>query len=178
SCAARAQVTGPGDGIRLSNASSVSQEFDLDRLEAIGKLEAENLRVERQLSLEGARDVGRVPKAVSFAGKWQVGVRTVSLAQRADHLLRLRPGHDHVVEALQDEQGTIYAFGEVNGRARPVTVEPLRIRRNEAVRVARLEFVRVTRQCLHVADAVVARTGGADVGERGRTPRRVTARAV
>src|SRR4029079_17677051 len=94
------------------------------------------------------------------------------------HLLRLRPGHDHVVEALQDEQGTIYAFGEVNGRARPVNVEPLRIRRNEAVRVARLEFVRVTRQCLHVADAVVARTGGEDVVERDRTQRRVPAGAA
>ena len=64
----------PRAAFDLSNFSSVSQELDLDRLEAVGELEAEDLRVERELSLEGASDVGCVAEAVAFAGKWQVGV--------------------------------------------------------------------------------------------------------
>ena len=38
--------------------------------------------------------------------------------------------------------------------------------------------MRIARQCLHVADAVVARAGGEDVVKRHRTQRRVAARAA
>ena len=65
----------------------------------------------------------------------------------------------------------------VDRRALAVALGRLRIRADEAVEVARLELVRVARERLEVADAVVARAGGERVGRGQRAQRRVAAGA-
>ena len=66
----------------------------------------------------------------------------------------------------------------VDRRALAVQVAPLGIGPDQAVEVARLELVRVARQRLEVADAVVARAGREDVAEGQRAQRRVAAGAA
>ena len=69
-------------------------------------------------------------------------------------------------------------IGEVDRRARAIERLRLGIRADQRVEVARLELVRVLRQHLEVADAVVAGAGAEDVVEGQRRQRRVAAGAA
>src|SRR5688500_3958907 len=80
------------------------KELNLQRREVVGQGEAEDLRIERRLRLEGAANVGRLAEAVALALERQVGVRDAPLPQGSDDLFRLRLWHDLVVAALEDEQ--------------------------------------------------------------------------
>ena len=70
--------------------------------------------------------------------------------------------HLDVVEDHRDRQ----LLGEVDRGALPVQLAGLGIRADEAVQVARFEFVGVARQGFEVTDAVVACTRIEDAAER------------
>ena len=74
--------------------------------------------------------------------------------------------------------GQLKPVDVVNRRARDVEVARLWVRADQSVEVARLEFVRVARERLEIADAVVAGAGAERVAERQGRQRRVAAGAA
>src|SRR5688572_18981406 len=161
-----------------SRGGNSVKELNLERLEVVGQGEAEDLGIERRLRLERAADVGRLAEAVAFALERQVGVRNAPLPQGSDDLFGLRLWHDMVVAALEDEQRFAETVDVVDRRALVVQREGLRIRPDQLVHVARLEFVRLARERLDVAHAEVGSAGGEDVVERQRAQGGVAAGAA
>src|SRR5690348_11470837 len=90
---------------------------NLDRLDRAGQREAEDARVEVQLTIERAFDVLGLAEAVALTREFEVSDGDAALAQDGDHLLRLAGQHDLVVEALREIDGTRHLIGEVDGRA-------------------------------------------------------------
>src|SRR5262249_51712792 len=88
---------------RARSAGNVLEVLDRDRLEVVRRLEAEDLREEREVRLERALRVLRLAKAVALPRERDVGVRHAALLERLDDHLRLRRWHDLVVEPLQQE---------------------------------------------------------------------------
>src|SRR5918994_2173010 len=162
-----ASVAGPGEqppdrcrGLVCGLSARYRLEvLDGDRVDALcgRQVEAEDLGVERQLTVERPADVGRLPEAVLLALERDVGDGHPLGPQGVDDHLGLVGWHDLVLQALQHDQ-------------RPLDVEVAagRIGADEPVEVAALELERLGGQRLEVGDAEVARTGGERVAERQR----------
>src|SRR5262245_1464338 len=172
-CMARAMLLAVCTGSRL-----LREVDDPELRDVAGGLEAEDLRVERELRLERAHDVLRLAEPVPFALVQQVRVWHAALAQRAHDQLRLARRHDAVVRPLEHEHRRRDPVGEVDRAALLVEGGLLRIRADERVLVLELELVRLAAaELLEVGDAEVRRAGGEGVGERERADRRVPTRA-
>src|SRR5205085_3341744 len=115
-----------------------SQVLDLDRLDLVCEREAEDARVEVQLSVEGALDVLGLAEAVLLALECDVGDGQTLPAERLDHQLGLVRRDAFVFEALKEDDGAREAFGEVDRGALEIQIRPFGIRADEAVEVARL----------------------------------------
>ena len=146
----RPRVT-PGRALALGQRVGVVEELDLDRLDRVGRLEAEDLAVERQLGLERADDVvGRARKPWSSPGEEQVRVRQAPLPERVDDLLGLGRRHDPVLGALQDQHGARDPLGEVErasgrGRAPSAPGTARSAARGSATRTCGSSFTNVSR---------------------------------
>ena len=77
----------------------------MDRLKVVGQLEAEDLRVERELRLQRPSLVLGLAEAMALALEEQVGMRQTLALQRCHDGVRLRLGHDKVISALQTRTG-------------------------------------------------------------------------
>ena len=150
---------------------------DLERLELVGRLEAEDLAEERQARLERTALGDRAAEAVALALEREVGIRDAVGGQRRHHRLGLRRRDDAVVEPLEQEDRARDVAGGVDRRTLPVEGRGLRVRGEQAVVVARLELVGLDLEELQVADPVVADARGEDVPERERREGRVAAGA-
>src|SRR5207244_10870641 len=94
-----------GGGSAATSIAEFNEELDLELLDVVGGLEAEDLGVERQLRAERADDRVVAAEAVVLARVEQVRVRDSPLEQRVDDPLRLRRRHDSVFGPLLDEHG-------------------------------------------------------------------------
>jgi hypothetical protein len=63
------------------------EEADLDRLDRVGRFEAEDLAIERQLRLERSDDVRRRAEAMVLAREEEIRVREAFLPERIDDLI-------------------------------------------------------------------------------------------
>src|ERR1700749_4969813 len=149
--------------LRVSSAIPTAPSLevgDLEGLELVGRLEAEDLPDEGELGLESTPDVLALAEAVALALEREVRVRDALLVERGDHHLRLARRHDLVVEPLQQQHRTLEAFGEGDRRTGPVEIRVLRVPTDERGVVARLELVRLGGERLHVGDAEVTDARG------------------
>ena len=121
------------------------------------QLEAEHLRVERQLGVQRSADVRRLPEPVLLPLEGHVGHRHTLVAQRGDDHLRLVGRHHLVLEPLQDDQRPVEAVEVVDRRPLDVDVAPLGVRADQPVEVAALELVGLSGQRLEVGHPEVAR---------------------
>ena len=103
-------------GIRVSGR----EVLDLELRERVGRLEPENLGVERELGLERADDVLGLAESVALSFEEQVRVWDAALAKRPDDQFRLERRDDLVVGALEHEHRRRDPVGEVDRAARPV----------------------------------------------------------
>src|SRR4029077_2734790 len=144
----------------LSRRGTIHPGLDLDRLQLVGGVEAEDAAVEVELGFEAA-DLGlRLAEAVLLALEGEVGVGDAVGGHRGDHRLRLVRRHNRILESLEEDHRGAQAPGEVDRRALAVEVGALRIRADQPVEVAGLELVRVAGEGLGVGDAVIAGPGG------------------
>src|SRR5215213_5430530 len=73
----------------VRSVSNLLQMLDLDRLDLVSRLEAEQLRQEREVSAERALHVLGLAKAVAFTCERDVRVWHLALLQRGEDHLRL-----------------------------------------------------------------------------------------
>src|SRR4029077_4486536 len=132
---------------------------DGPRLDRISEREAEDFRIEVELSLERALDVLRNPETVLLALKGNVGDRHTLLAQRGDNELSLVGRHDLVLQPLEEDHRRGDPLDRVDRRPLAIDVPILRPRAQQALVVHRLELVRVAVKDFQVADAEMARPG-------------------
>src|SRR6266508_5209458 len=163
---------------RVSSVSNVLEILDLDRLQLVRRLEAEDLREEGEVRLERPLHVRRLTEAVALSLEGDVRVRDTALSERLDDHLGLCRRHDLVVEPLQQQQGSGERVGLVDGRAFAIGGDRLGTRADEVVVVVRLELVRVLVEGDEISDAVVRRPSRELVADREREQRRVAARAA
>ena len=95
-------------------------------------------------------------KPVALAGEHDQRDRQPLGASRLRHLLGLVRRDDEVVSALQQQDRRGQRVDVVDGGAVDVDGAILRVGADEAVEVARLELVGVSREDLEVADAVTS----------------------
>ena len=100
-----------------------------------------------------------------------------ALLQRRDHEFRLVRGDDPILRSLEEDYRRREPIDMVNGGSFGINLSVLWIGTNQPVQVTGLEFVRVAREGLEVADAVIARARaehfvafGRERAERGVTP--------
>ena len=150
--------------------SHLFQVLDLDRLDLVRGLEAEDLREEREVRRERAPRVlapCRKPWPSPSNAMYAYGMPR--RCERVDDLLGLRRRHDLVVEPLQNSSGARDRVGMRDRRALAVEVDRLRPRTDEVLVVVGLELVRVLVERHQIGDAEVA--------TRRRRTRRRTASA-
>ena len=94
---------------------SLRQVEDFDRLDLVGRFEAEDSRVEIQLGFVGTDDVLCFAKPVLLTGERHVRHGHAALFERLQNQLRLIRRHDFVFEALQQDHGADEFF-EVEDR--------------------------------------------------------------
>src|ERR1700730_4828269 len=92
-------------GPSLRRSSGLLEILDRHRLHRIGEREAEDLRIEVELSLERALDVLRDPETVLLPLEGNVSDRQPLLSQRRDNELRLVGRHDLVLQPLEEDHG-------------------------------------------------------------------------
>src|SRR5699024_6987274 len=116
--------------------------------EWLGGGEAEDLAVEGQFGTEGLLGAGRTAEAVALIGE-HMHLRLVSgLSQGVGHGGGLLRGHHPVAFALEDDHRCAEPAQVVDGGAIPVALPLLRIRADELIEVAGLEFMCVSAQYL------------------------------
>src|SRR5437588_11811874 len=86
-----------------SLVSHLLRVLDPDRLEVVRRLEAEHLRQEREVRLQGPLDALGAAETVPFALEGDVGVRDTAPRERFDDDLRLRRRDDLVLESPQKQ---------------------------------------------------------------------------
>src|SRR5450759_5832574 len=118
-CTSTCTWRSPSDKKRFSFAS-LPQVLDLHRLDRLGQLVAEDLRIEVQFRLQGALDVLGFTEAVLLAGKGQVGHGDALGLEGGEHALSLGGRHDPVLQALQQDDRRGEPVDVVDGRARLV----------------------------------------------------------
>src|SRR5205807_2006271 len=129
---------------RVSSAMPTAETLevcDRERLEVICGLEAEHAADEIQRRLDRAADVLLLAEAVPLALERDICVRDALVIERLRQHLGLGREDDLVVEPLQEKQRPFEPVGEVHRRARPIKVDRLRVRPDQCVEIARLEFV-------------------------------------
>src|SRR4029453_16243569 len=137
-CIARAMLLAVFTGSRL-----LREVDDLELRNGSGRLEAENLGVERELRLERTDDVLGLAEPVTLSLVQEVRVRDAAFAQRAHDQLRLCGRDDTVVGSLEHEHRGRDPIGEVDRAPSLVQVGALRIWPDQRVLVLELELVRL-----------------------------------
>src|SRR6516165_9900227 len=110
-----------------------------------------------------------------LAVEQQVLERQAFSLQRLDHCLGLVGRDDRVLGPLEKSDRYRQAVCEVNRRPLYVEVAALGVRTNHTVKIPRFEFVRVLRQSLEIANAIITGTGLENIMERQRAQGRVAA---
>src|SRR5438477_79271 len=151
-----------------SNNTRASAVLDPHRLDVVRRLEAEDLGQEAQLSLERAADVLVLPEPMLLPLEKDVGVGQVVSPARLDEALRLVGRNDHVLVALEEDDGAPHLVREVDRGAFSIDIRALGIWTDQGLAGVRFELVRLLDDKLEVADPVVARAGVVEVapGER------------
>ena len=99
-------------------------------------------------------------------------------AERFNHNLGLIWRHNFVFKSLKENDWARQSIGEVNRRAFDVKIATLRVRTDQPQRVTRFKLVRVFREGLGIANAIVARACFEDIAERQRAKRGVATGAA
>src|SRR5580700_8732081 len=134
-------------------------------------------RVKIEFSVERPLDVVRAAEPVLLPVKPQIETRDPAPAKRIYHLLSLLRRDDPVLGALEKGDRRRDQPRAVDRGTGHIEVPALRIRPDQAIEIARLEFVGIFCQRLQIADAVVACSGLEFLAKRQRGKRRVAARA-
>src|ERR1700723_1502005 len=136
--------------------------------------------IEIELCVEGALYVLGLPETMLLAVEEKIADWNAALLQRRDHEFCLVRGDDAILCSLEEDYRRREPIDMVNGGALGIGGSVVGIGTNQPVQVARLEFVRVAREGLEVADAVITRTGAEHfvVFRRERAECRVTAGAA
>src|ERR1700694_2949644 len=143
----------------LRRSSGLLEILDRHRLDRISEREAEDFRIEVELSLERALDVLRDPETMLLALEGNVGDRQPLLAQRRDNELSLVGRHDLVLQPLEEDHGRGDPIDGVDRRPLWINLSILWPAAQQALVVHRLELVRVAVEVFQVADAEMARPG-------------------
>src|SRR5208282_5875400 len=106
---------------------------------------------------ESAPDVLGLPETVLLAVEQEVPDRNAALLQRRDHEFGLVRRDDPILRSLEEDHRRREPIDMVDGGALGIGLPVLRIGTNQPVQVTGLEFVRIARQRLEIADAVIAR---------------------
>src|SRR5437870_4158529 len=128
---------------RVSSVGNSFEVLDLNRLELVRGLEAEDLSEEREMRLQRAFDVLGLAEAVALSLEGDVRVRDAASGKRRHDHLGLGGQDDLVVEPLQEQQGMRDRVGVVDRRALAVQVGRLRPRGDQVFVVMRFELVRI-----------------------------------
>src|SRR5258708_7839951 len=105
-------------------------------------------------------------------GRYATGI---PLARSASTLVFSRFGGDYFIfETLKEDHRTSQLLGKVNRRPLNIDIALFGIRSHESIQIPRLKFVRLLRQGLRIADAVVTGAGAKCFAESKRTKRRIT----
>ena len=101
----------------VSFALLVGQKLHRDRLEIVGQVKSEHLRIKGKLSFQRALHIRQLTKSMSLALENEIGVRNSLPPQRVDHLLGLGDWDHHVVGALKHDQRPAQPVDVVDRRA-------------------------------------------------------------
>src|SRR5580700_6954854 len=123
-------------------------------------------RVKIEFSVERPLDVVGAAEPVLLTVKQQIEKRDPAPAKRIDHLLGLLRRHDPILGALEKGDRRREQPRAMDRGSGHIEVPALRVRPDQAVEIARLEFVRILCECLQIADAVIARAGLEFLAER------------
>src|SRR6266567_3813936 len=130
-------------------------------------------RIEGELGVEAALDVGGPAKAVLLAREQEIADRIAFAPKRLDHGFGLIRRHDRVFIALKEDHGFRQPIHVIKRRALTIALLLPRIRADQPVEIARLEFVSVAGKRGGVADPIVARAALKEVPENQRRQRGV-----
>src|SRR5271165_3646479 len=137
-------------------------------------------RVEIELRVEGAPNVLGLAETVLLAVEQKIADRNAAFLQRRDHEFGLVRRDDAILRSLEEDDRRREPIDMVDGGAFGVGLSGLWIGTNQPIQVTGLEFVRVAREGLEVADAIIARASAEHfvVFRRERAERRVAAGAA
>src|SRR5215831_2458758 len=113
-------------------------------------------RIEGDLRIEAALDVGGLAKAMLLAREQEIADGVSLTPQRLDHDLGLVRRHHGVLGTLKKDDRLRQPIGVINRRPFAIARLHFRKRPDEPVEISRFEFVGIARQCCGVADAVIA----------------------
>ena len=102
-----------------------------------------------------------------LAVKEKIADWNATVLQRRDHEFCLAWGDDAILGSLEEDYRRREPIDMVDGGAFGIGVSVVGIGTNQPVQVAGLEFVRVVREGLEVANAVIARTGAEHLSSLG-----------
>src|SRR5213595_142836 len=151
--------------------------LDLDRLDLVRRLEAEQLRREGERRLVRASDRVRTPETVAFALEADVRVGNTVPFERRGNRLCLRRRHNPVVEALEEQERLLDPVRVRHRRALAVELLLSRPRPDEVLVVSRLELVRVLVEGHEIRNAELGDSRREYVRDAHREQRRVATRA-
>ena len=123
--------------------------------------------IEIELRVEGALYVLGLPETMLLAVEEKIADWNAALLQRRDHEFCLVRGNDAILRSLEEDYRRREPIDMVDGGAFGIGVSVLWIGTNQPVQVTGLEFMRVARESLEVADAVIARTGAEHLSSLG-----------
>ena len=137
-------------------------------------------RAKIKLRVEDASYALGVPETVLLAVEQKIADRNTALLQCRDHEFCLVRRNDAILRSLEEDHWCREPLDMMDGGAFGVGLYVVWIQTNQPVEVTGLELVRVARESLKVADAVLARTRAKHfvVFRRERAERRVTASAA
>ena len=96
-------------------ASASIEVFDSYRVNGVSRVEAENLAIKVQFSVQRTLYVLSLAKAMLFTFKGDVGDRNSFLVERSNHCFGLVGWHDFVFQALQKYSGAFEAGDVMDG---------------------------------------------------------------
>mmetsp|Transcript_9379 Transcript_9379/g.23316 ORF Transcript_9379/g.23316 Transcript_9379/m.23316 type:complete len:213 (+) Transcript_9379:326-964(+) len=133
-------------------------------------LEAKDLRVEIQFSVQHAPDVLLLPESMLLPFEHLQRTGNLLLAADVEHHLSLVGRHNLVFQTLEEAQGNRQLIQILDRRTLLVDGLHCWIRSHQIVQISRLELVGVTGERFKRCDTVEAASSGEDVreGERGQ----------
>src|SRR5215468_5530334 len=103
-------------------------------------------RIEGEFRIEAALNVAGLPEAMLLAREQEIANRITFAPQRLNHTFRLVRRHDGVLLPLEEDHRLRDPIRVIERRALAIARLLLRIRSDQPVEIARLEFVRVARE--------------------------------